>query len=218
MAITSKELVLSDYLRRKVSSFQVVDTMGGVPAYKNNLCFQNEEDLINYIAGKRVLDVGSGFGGLAKDCRLREIDTEIISLNPRLAIPSCRRQERESTQVCVPIDKRMEVQMAHDRGAVSAFAQFLPFSAETFDVVLDSCGALFFATRQDERIQALQEYWRVLRSGGKFRIGWFMGWSHFKWEKQIEEDLGISVRQIFSKNLILRFFGKRAFEVEKPMD
>lgn len=208
-------IALNNRLQHRVFSALVLDTLGGTRAYKNNLCFGNEEEFIAYITGKRVLDVGSGMGGLAKDCKLGGIDAEIISVNPRLSNTRLRREERFSTRVCIPEEMQDEVQRAHDRKAVAAYGQFLPFGAETFDVVLDSCGVLFSTRREDDRWYAIQEFWRVLRPGGRMRMGWLAGSS--RPERQMFDSMQIPYEVIFTRNIFLRWFmRKKAFEVKKP--
>lgn len=93
--------------------------MGTLHKYTEALCFGSQADFIAYITGKRVLDIGSGLGGLAKVCELRGIDSKIISVNPKLADSSVRRREKAST-MSLKSERSGIIQRAHDRSAVAA--------------------------------------------------------------------------------------------------
>ena len=58
--------------------------------YTLSLGFENEEDFLAWIDGKEVIDLGSGFGTLAKAVELEKLEgrssksTHVYSLNPAL--------------------------------------------------------------------------------------------------------------------------------------
>jgi len=122
-----------------------------------------EQDL----EGKRILDIGAGWGDFAKKVKEKKIPGEIINLEPII------RPQKE-----VP------------RGFVAGIAQELPFPADTFDLVIStgSIPRLFFnfkdeAVRKENTIWALEEALRVVKPGSKIRMGrtdWRIG------EEQIE--------------------------------
>lgn len=59
--------------------------------------FESEGAFIASIEGKTVLDVGSGWGWLAKEVMGRKIKAEVYSVNPRLSISAYKKMERDST-------------------------------------------------------------------------------------------------------------------------
>lgn len=221
MALNPREVELLQYLNKKVFEPPVIDTVGGIRQYTANLSFPSEEAFISYIAGKRVLDIGSGRGCLAKECALRDIEAEIISVNPRLKLANRRNQEKSITRLKYirhSEQDRRNAQNAHDRRAIAAYVQLLPFLSETFDVILDSDAILLYADSQDELAVGIREEWRVLKPGGRMRMGWtFLERRHLAWEMQVLEGLQIPFELIFSKNRFFRLLqGVRALEATKP--
>jgi SAM-dependent methyltransferase len=101
------------------------------------------------IAGRRVLDLGAGFGALA--LYYAHLGAEVVAADPN----------EQRMQVAVTI--------AHKRGldvsAAAAQAQDLPFADESFDVVLAN-NSLCYIVDPREYAAALREIRRVLRPGG----------------------------------------------------
>lgn len=161
--------------RRIYDDSLVKDTGTFVEGYASSLGFCTEQ-FIHFITNKLVLDAGSGYGYLAKECWRRIIPTEIISLNPRLSKRKYRVLEKQSTHrhprtggvFCTGQEIQM-AQQAHDTFAVAGIAQMLPIRTGVIDIILDNNGALYYARDQEEITQAAKEYFRVLKIGGKFR-------------------------------------------------
>lgn len=119
-----------------------------------------KEDLSNLLlkasdlAGKRVLDIGSGYGGLGDYLRFLNLDCEVVNLDKR----------RFATFL--------------DSQSVTGTAYRLPFQNNVFDVVVSSgCIPILCVnklTTQDQvkrnARQALKEAFRVTKPGGKIRM------------------------------------------------
>jgi SAM-dependent methyltransferase len=140
-----------------------------IAEYTPTLGYLSEEELIADIEGKKVLDLGSSLGGLAKDVARRKIDCQVYSLEPRLSMGGARNEEKAATQEYleqvtpktsklgklvkrlkgIPEDDHREMQESHDRGATAAFAHALPFQDNSFDLILDKEAVSKHATRQD---------------------------------------------------------------------
>lgn len=152
------------------------ETLRDIKDYAMELAFKDNNSFIEYISGKLVCDVGSGHGGLFKDSLLKNVPTKIISVNPRLAIPSFRERQVLANRMWVlgnlhlsPEDAE-KVQKRHDeKSAVAGYADQLPFKNGIFDIVLDCHGAIAYCEDGDIEI-IINEYLRVLKPGGKIRL------------------------------------------------
>lgn len=165
-----------ELIRRINDDSLVKDTGTLVRSYAANLGFFTEQQFIDLITHKVVLDAGSGYGYLAKECWRRNIPAEIVSLNPRLGKRKYRVLERQSThehsrtkEIFCTGDEIQMAQEAHDRFTVAGIAQMLPIRAGVIDVILDNNGALYYAKDQAEIAQIAKEYLRVLETSGKLR-------------------------------------------------
>jgi SAM-dependent methyltransferase len=108
-----------------------------------------EAGVLGDVAGKDVLEVGSGAGQCSRWVRVHEGRSFGLDLSAR-QLQHSRRLDEE-TQVTVP--------------SVLGTATALPFGDQTFDVVFCSFGALQFVS---DIGTAVAETARVLRPGGRF--------------------------------------------------
>lgn len=105
------------------------------------------------IAGRRVLDLGAGFGALA--LYYAHLGADVVAVDPN----------DERMQVAVAIAARRGLRVS----AVSAHAQSLPLPDASIDVVLANNSLCYIVERHAHRL-ALSEIHRVLRPGGWLAI------------------------------------------------
>lgn len=145
------------------------ESSGGIGKYAN-FFKMSENDFISLISNKSILDLGSGWGDLAKECSLKEIPTKVTSVNPRLALSDFRAKEKKMTEKIVgEEDLAKKVQIVHDERALSAFAQGLPFKDEGFDLVFDVLGPSFYSDDENFR-EVTQEMYRITKKKGQIMI------------------------------------------------
>jgi SAM-dependent methyltransferase len=101
------------------------------------------------VAGRRVLDLGAGFGALA--LYFAHLGAEVVAVDPN----------PERMQVALKLARRHGLALS----TVTASAQSLPFADGCFDFVVAN-NSLCFILARDARRQALAEIHRVLRPGG----------------------------------------------------
>jgi SAM-dependent methyltransferase len=101
------------------------------------------------IAGRRVLDLGAGFGAIALYCA--HLGADVVTVDPHA----------QRMQVAVEIARRRGLAVR----AVAARAQCLPLPDACFDVVLVN-NSFCYITERRERRRALGEIHRLLRPGG----------------------------------------------------
>ncbi len=229
------------------------EIFSGIMDYAYGLGYSSREAFVQAIKGKKILDLGSGLGGLAKDTFFQQVDCQVISLNPRLAT-DMRRDEKEATKEYVeemvpemPSLRRLinklrgmpeedylkEIQKAHDQRAVAGFAHSLPFQDNSFDLIFDKEAISKYATSQDYDFvdkstpeekelfrKSLREMIRVLKPGGKIRIGDIFGYgSSEDWKQRILDELGLDYEILWEdlrgKKIYPNLWGdKRAIGVE----
>lgn len=124
------------------------------------------------IQHKKVLDFGSGLGGISFHLALNynahvsglEINPEMIAIAQKNTPPSLR-------------DKVSFV--------ISPNSMTLPFADETFDVVFSKGAMVHLAPEQREI--TLQELYRVLKKGGTFLVQDWLSPIQHKWSPEVED-------------------------------
>ena len=101
------------------------------------------------IAGRRVLDVGAGFGALA--LYYAHLGAEVVAVDPN----------EQRMRVAVEIAKRHGLALS----AVAGHAQSLPFHDQSFDLAIANNSLCYIVDAQTRRT-ALAEINRILRPGG----------------------------------------------------
>lgn len=105
---------------------------------------------VEQIKGKRILDIGSGLNrGFARQVYSAG-GSAIISLEPRASYEQS------------PKDSRLPL--------VAGFAHALPFSDQSFDLIVSSASVPMWLTDKEEIQQAFKEVLRVLKPGGEGRF------------------------------------------------
>lgn len=213
------------------------ETFTTVEEYADELGYPSEEGFIRELGDGKVLDLGSGLGGLAKSAAFKQLPCIVYSLNPRGG-KGQRRDEKEATRDYVlgeltrqrsqkdrlegikdsfqakKIQEGMirRVQEAHDKYLVRALAHRLPFEDGLFNLIIDNQAMSKYAGRPDDNYasneermrfkQAMMELFRVLRPGGKIRIGDSdYGYGEedsqpISWKEQVLTELGFNYRLI----------------------
>jgi SAM-dependent methyltransferase/4-amino-4-deoxy-L-arabinose transferase-like glycosyltransferase len=101
------------------------------------------------VAGRRVLDLGAGFGSLALYCA--HLGAEVIAVDPN--------QQRMQVALAIARQRGLSLRVA------VAHAQSLPFPDASFDLVLAN-NSLCYIVDEGDHLAALSEIHRVLRPGG----------------------------------------------------
>ena len=101
------------------------------------------------LTGRRVLDLGAGFGALSLYCA--HLGAEVVAADPN----------QQRMQVALQIAQRRDLPLS----VVCAHAEALPFPAGHFDFVLAN-NSLCYIVESEARREALWEIRRVLRPSG----------------------------------------------------
>lgn len=153
--------------------------------YKEFLGFDEHE-----LEGKKVLDLGSGsLEKLSRDLKEKGIKTSVISLNPDYILSKYRN--------IITKEKNWQ------RKSVAGIGQALPFTDDSFDVILGLESITFYedALHEPEAARAwAKEVARVLKPKGVARLGEILGLSgeakQKAWQGIIKllEDLGLETK------------------------
>jgi SAM-dependent methyltransferase len=117
------------------------------------------------LEGKRVLDLGSGaYEKISRETKNLGIKAEVVSLNPDYVLQKYRRiiNNQEDWQ----------------RKSVAGIGQALPFTDNSFDIILALESITFYEDALHEPIAAqawAKEVARVLKPGGEARLGEILG-------------------------------------------
>lgn len=133
-----------------------------------------ERDLVLWLAGtlveRRVLDAGTGDGTYAIEAAKRGARVVGLDIDETMLAAARERAKGE------------DLEIEWTRGSVT----FLPFAAESFDIVL-AVTVLCFV---EEPAAALQEIARVLKPGGRLVLGELARWSTWAATRRIRGWLG----------------------------
>ena len=201
-----KEQELVHYLYKRVlQDDPLMDSYMNTLGYSTYLGYPEFASFFVDLVRTSVLDAGSGYGGLAIDLSRFAFPVEIVSLNPRIILPGFSLQslgEIEPDLKRYPETKLRQAVKVHNQTAVAAFAQFLPFQDGVFDRVFDCRGILMHAQKSEEIETAFQEFWRVLKPGGKLITAPFMNEDQKKWALEAIHSLNIHFTPIVYRQQI----------------
>lgn len=150
-----RDVIIEHYERRRESldtpaGLVTLDTNSMLAARRGRLLLRLlAEQGGGSVAGRRVLDLGAGFGALALYCA--HLGAEVVAVDPN----------EERLRVAAEIAGRRELSVS----AVTAHAQSLPLPDESVDVVVAN-NSLCYIVERDARRLAVSEIRRVLRPGG----------------------------------------------------
>lgn len=180
----------------------VPDSLRTLGEYAKDLGFASSEAFEKFIEGKKVLDIGSGYGGFAIHARLKKLNTTIVSVNPRRYYdPDFEIKRVKLLLACPPFNQvnRSDLDEAirmSDANTYPYFAHNLKFEDQTFDIVIDNHAVFFYGSSQYLPIyrKSFQEMMRVKKSGGCILIGDqdFMYGKQHVWKMQLATDLKLS--------------------------
>lgn len=106
---------------------------------------------LDYLKGKRTLDIGAGPAVIAEAAKKKGIDVISLDLHPEM-------WTKEGTKL-------------PDVPYVKASAEALPFDNETFDLIISHAGPLSNTSSKEMLSQMIAEAKRVLKEGGELRFG-----------------------------------------------
>lgn len=143
-------------------------TERGVEEYKCLLQLLDED-----LEGKKILDIGSGpshkFGTEAEK---KYKDTKVVSLDYSFDQSKLEYQDDfdHSPRGKLKIDDKSP---GNTRGEmlVKGFFTRLPFKIGSFDLVVSSAAIPLYLSKEEEISKAIEEVIRVLKEGGKARLG-----------------------------------------------
>jgi len=141
--------------------------------YPQGLGFRNKEAFLQWIEGKVVLDVGSGFGLLAKSVAHYGSNARIISLNPSLANPNTIEETLRSTRDYLNIndpDILSRLNEVHDSNAIVASWEEIPLPNESVDRIVSHLAFPKYCKSLEEYRKAVSEMNRVLKANGEMRL------------------------------------------------
>jgi len=145
----------------------------GENSFLNSLGFRNEEDFLQWLGEDQVLDLGSGYGTLAKNVAKKKGRAQVVSLNPSLDNPDFLKESRLRTKELAnegDADTINFLDQAHESLAVPGRWDQLPFEDASFSKILSSYAFPMYCKTQEELFAAVKELNRVLRPGGEIRI------------------------------------------------
>jgi SAM-dependent methyltransferase len=155
-----------------------IDTGRGVDQYTSSLGFASSEDFLAFLKGKKICDLGSGLGGLYVESRLLNLGLDITSVNPvknqRYFEDKQERSLMESFEDKFPREQIIKAMAEYNANLHKTLAHSLPFPDNEFDIIMDSWAVTYYSDRIGGLPlykKSLREMVRVLKPGGKIRIG-----------------------------------------------
>ncbi|MDO8638444.1 MAG: hypothetical protein Q7R43_02625 [Candidatus Daviesbacteria bacterium] len=161
----------------EANALKAANAFSNLPELAKMLGFSSLKDFQRYLDGKRVLDLGSGYNGLAVGVILAGLDTKVVSVNPHFKDPFFGIHQKGTIEYTRRIYYPLVSPKALEEARVeslchthSAFAHDLPFGEE-FDLVIDNLAVLAYIKEETAPVlkDSLTEELRVLIPGGLIR-------------------------------------------------
>lgn len=143
-------------------------TERSVEDYLNDLHLR-EEDL----EGKKILDVGAGLRGFARDAKEKGMKVDIFSVDPFYMLSREERKDVLDDDVSrgsIPA----AIDTSVDDKTVAGLAEELPIKDVEFDYVFSNYSQPFYAEDAEELRKFIEEGLRVLKPGGQLRVAPYM--------------------------------------------
>lgn len=190
----------------------------------------SSSQMLQLMDEKVILDLGSGYNGLAIDAILRHINCQIFSVNPHFSDLDFEFLQKESLSAChrkvFPEFDNLDLENARVlsmKNSLALYAHNLSnFPAGKFDLIIDHYAVFgYFQDRQEypEFLKTIHEEKRVLKPGAPSYIADFLPYgqnSLFReWKEEIlkEEKIPYYVTPI-PYSIIAYFNGEKANQTE----
>lgn len=141
--------------------------------YPHYFGFESAQDFIDYVRNKTILDVGSGYGNLARELFLANSNSIVYSLNPTLNKPGFKQRMRYNFELqngLNPIKDKDLIESAnkfHDKYALPAKWNKIPLPNESVDLAVSLFAFPFYAETASEIKKAVTEILRTVRPKGE---------------------------------------------------
>lgn len=162
-----KDIKSSLDLDEKESAKRSLKTERGLLHYKNFLQLSDSD-----IEGKKILDLGSGpTHKFANEAEKNYKNTKVISFDYSFDNSNL---EDSDDAIRFPSAELKRVSSSDnnvDKLRIEGMFTELPFKDESFDLVVSSAAMPLYLTKPDQIYMAFKEVIRVLKEGGKARLG-----------------------------------------------
>ncbi len=172
--------------------------------------FQDLDISIEFLKGKKILDIGSGLNQFAKD--LRKYNLDLVSIDAFYALTPEQREEvfeelsPENFKI-VKKDLDRITRKKKDSQLVGGLAEFLPFADESFDVVLAEFSMPNHAESFNQARDSFFEIARVLKSKGEARIYPMRFRKKYELDPNIQQKTGGALNELREKGFNIKIVG-----------
>ncbi len=141
----------ADQLLARLEKKPGTQTARGLREHAHMLGFENEAAFIQELQGKKVADVGSGYGGLEIDIIARGLPLDVTPISPRAQDKLFLTGQRNAIMrqlgrlyTSETLDAAIKT---YNEQVVHAYAHDLPFPDESFDIMLDILAATHYTPK-----------------------------------------------------------------------
>ena len=141
--------------------------------YPDYFGFENVQAFIDYVRNKTILDIGSGYGNLARELFLAKSNSIVYSLNPELKRPDFKQRMDFNFRLqnnLDPVKDKEQIESAHkfhDQYALPAKWDKIPLPNESIDIAISLFAFPFYAKTATEIKTAITEILRTVRPDGE---------------------------------------------------
>lgn len=180
------------------------------------------EQMIQLLNGKTVLDLGSGYNGLAIDVILRKLNCQVLSVNPHVTDPDFEFLQKEKLNCPARINifsdfDPQKIEQARQASIDNTFALFAHdlkyFPNAEFDLIIDHLAIFAYYENQDEYpefLQTIAEEKRVLKPSAPTLIAdndvYFQKLRYRNWKENILRAENIPFLPTVNPRSIIAYF------------